>query len=109
MYAEIIGHWRSGTTMLHELLILDPRHTFPNTYQCFEPLHFLWTEWFVPRTRFRLWLSNQMWRVLPYTPWKNMMIELPLKIGNSISLKDYNGTGETETESVALSFSSDVS
>jgi len=30
-----------------------------------------------------------MWRILPYTPWKNMMIELPLKIANSISLKDY--------------------
>jgi 2-polyprenyl-6-methoxyphenol hydroxylase-like FAD-dependent oxidoreductase len=52
------------------------------------------TEWFVPRTRFRLWLSNQMWRVLPYTPWKNMMIEVPLRIGNSISLKDYDHSGE---------------
>jgi 2-polyprenyl-6-methoxyphenol hydroxylase-like FAD-dependent oxidoreductase len=48
------------------------------------------TDWFVPRTRFRLWLSNQMWRILPYTPWKNMMIEVPLKIGNSILLKNYN-------------------
>ena len=47
------------------------------------------TDWFVPRTRFRLWLSNQMWKILPYTPWKNMMIEVPLKIGNSICLKDY--------------------
>jgi 2-polyprenyl-6-methoxyphenol hydroxylase-like FAD-dependent oxidoreductase len=47
------------------------------------------TDWFVPRTRFRLWLSNQMWKVLPYTPWKNMMIEVPLRIGNSIRLKDY--------------------
>ncbi|MGA8159287.1 MAG: FAD-dependent monooxygenase [Acidobacteriaceae bacterium] len=47
------------------------------------------TDWFVPRTRFRLWLSTQMWKVLPYTPWKNMMIEVPLKIGNSIHLKDY--------------------
>jgi len=47
------------------------------------------TDWFVPRTRFRLWLSNQMWKILPYTPWKNMMIEVPVKIGNSISLKDY--------------------
>jgi 2-polyprenyl-6-methoxyphenol hydroxylase-like FAD-dependent oxidoreductase len=47
------------------------------------------TEWFVPRTRSRLWLSNQMWKILPYTPWKNMMIEVPLKIGNSISLKNY--------------------
>lgn len=47
------------------------------------------TDWFVPRTRFRLWLSTQMWKILPYTPWKNMMIEVPLKIGNSIHLKDY--------------------
>lgn len=47
------------------------------------------TNWFVPRTRVRLWLSNQMWKALPYTPWKNMMIEVPLKVGNSISLKDY--------------------
>ncbi len=46
-------------------------------------------DWFVPRTRFRLWLSQQMWKILPYTPWKNLMIEVPLKIGNSISLKDY--------------------
>jgi 2-polyprenyl-6-methoxyphenol hydroxylase-like FAD-dependent oxidoreductase len=47
------------------------------------------TDWFVPRTRFRLWLSNQMWKILPYTPWKNMMIEVSLKIGNSIELRDY--------------------
>ena len=48
------------------------------------------TDWFVPRTRFRLWLSTQMWKILPYTPWKNMMIEVPLKIGNSIQLKEYS-------------------
>jgi 2-polyprenyl-6-methoxyphenol hydroxylase-like FAD-dependent oxidoreductase len=47
-------------------------------------------DWFVPRTRFRLWLSTQMWKILPYTPWKNMMIEVPLEIGNSIALKDYS-------------------
>jgi hypothetical protein len=40
----IIGHWRTGTTLLHELLILDPRHGFPTTYQCFAPHHFLLTE-----------------------------------------------------------------
>ena len=40
----IVGHWRTGTTLLHELLILDPRHTCPNTYQCLEPNHFLLTE-----------------------------------------------------------------
>jgi len=40
----IIGHWRCGTTLLHELLGLDSRHTFPNTYECFNPNHFLLTE-----------------------------------------------------------------
>src|SRR4029077_6241295 len=40
----IVGHWRTGTTLLHELLILDERHTCPNTYQCLCPNHFLLTE-----------------------------------------------------------------
>lgn len=44
----VLGHWRSGTTLLHELLMLDPRHQCPSTYQCFAPHHFLWTSWFVP-------------------------------------------------------------
>jgi hypothetical protein len=39
----IIGHWRSGTTLLHELLVQDPRHTFPTTYACFAPNHFVLT------------------------------------------------------------------
>src|SRR5262249_33493141 len=30
----IIGHWRTGTTLLHELMILDSRNNYPNTYQC---------------------------------------------------------------------------
>ena len=33
----IIGHWRSGTTFLHELMVLDDRFTYPTTYQCFAP------------------------------------------------------------------------
>lgn len=44
----VLGHWRSGTTYLHELLMLDERHQCPTTYQCFAPHHFLWTSWFVP-------------------------------------------------------------
>jgi hypothetical protein len=40
----LIGHWRTGTTLLHELMILDPRHGFPNTYECLDPNHFLLTE-----------------------------------------------------------------
>jgi hypothetical protein len=46
----IIGHWRTGTTLLHELLILDPRHTYPTTYECLEPNHFLLTEGVLTRT-----------------------------------------------------------
>jgi hypothetical protein len=45
----IIGHWRTGTTFLHELLILDPRHSYPTTYECLEPNHFLLTERFLAR------------------------------------------------------------
>lgn len=40
----IVGHWRTGTTLLHELMIQDERFNFPNTYQCMEPNHFLLTE-----------------------------------------------------------------
>jgi omega-hydroxy-beta-dihydromenaquinone-9 sulfotransferase len=55
----IIGHWRSGTTLLHELLMLDDRFCCPNTYQCFTPGHFLLTEsfmtaaigWMIPSKR----------------------------------------------------------
>ncbi len=45
----IIGHWRSGTTLLHELMVLDERHIYPNSYQCFAPNHFLITEWIATR------------------------------------------------------------
>lgn len=41
----IIGHWRSGTTLLHELLVLDARLSSPSTFQCFAPHHFLISEW----------------------------------------------------------------
>jgi LPS sulfotransferase NodH len=41
----VIGHWRSGTTLLHELLVLDERFTYPSSFACFAPNHFLLTEW----------------------------------------------------------------
>jgi hypothetical protein len=44
----IIGHWRTGTTLLHELMFLDERFSSPNTYQCFTPNHFLVSESFLP-------------------------------------------------------------
>ncbi len=40
----ILGHWRSGTTLLHNLLALDDRYAFPNLYEVFFPHTFLSTE-----------------------------------------------------------------
>jgi hypothetical protein len=45
----ILGHWRTGTTLLHELLVLDPRFGYPSTYECLQPNHFLLTEGLVTR------------------------------------------------------------
>ncbi|MGH7815405.1 MAG: sulfotransferase family protein [Candidatus Binataceae bacterium] len=39
----LVGHWRSGTTLLHELLALDEAFAAPSTYACFNPHHFLLT------------------------------------------------------------------
>lgn len=51
----VIGHWRSGTTLLHELLVLDKGNTYPDTYACFAPNHFLVSSWvFKPLLRFLL-------------------------------------------------------
>lgn len=41
----IVGHWRSGTTMLHELMSLDQQLMSPTTFACFAPTQFLLTEW----------------------------------------------------------------
>lgn len=48
----VIGHWRTGTTLLHELLVLDDRHIAPTAYECFMPHHFLLTERFASRAEF---------------------------------------------------------
>ena len=50
----VVGHWRSGTTLLHELLVKDERYSSPSTFQCFAPHHFLVSEWFF--RRFANWL-----------------------------------------------------
>jgi len=50
----ILGHWRSGTTLLHELLVLDGRYTFPTTYECLCPNHFLISTRFLTKLKFLL-------------------------------------------------------
>jgi omega-hydroxy-beta-dihydromenaquinone-9 sulfotransferase len=48
----IVGHWRTGTTLLHEILVLDERRTGPTGYECLVPHHFLLTEWVAPWAEF---------------------------------------------------------
>lgn len=40
----IIGHWRSGTTFIHEMLCLNQNFNFPTTYACMNPQVFPMTE-----------------------------------------------------------------
>jgi hypothetical protein len=55
----VLGHWRSGTTHLHNLLTVDERFAFPNNYQALFPHAFLTMEsaqspfmqWFLPARR----------------------------------------------------------
>jgi hypothetical protein len=54
----ILGHWRTGTTLLQELLARDKRFTYPSTYACLEPHHFLLSGRFLPRI-FRFMLPSQ--------------------------------------------------
>lgn len=39
----IAGHWRSGTSLLHELISAHPAFAFPSTYACFNPQAFILT------------------------------------------------------------------
>jgi hypothetical protein len=43
----IIGHWRSGTTLMHELLALDDQFAYPTNFDAFVPNHFLISRHFV--------------------------------------------------------------
>ncbi|PWT82701.1 MAG: sulfotransferase [Acidobacteria bacterium] len=56
----IIGHWRTGTTLLHELLALDERLTAPTTLQCFAPSHFLVSAWLLRTLTFFLPTNRPM-------------------------------------------------
>ena len=45
----IIGHWRSGTTHLHNLMTIDNIYQAPNTFQAAFPHNFLFSEkWMAP-------------------------------------------------------------
>jgi hypothetical protein len=54
----VVGHPRSGTTLLHEYLALDPRHFAPDGYDCFCSCHSLLT---------RAWVAPLLDRLMPKT------------------------------------------
>jgi hypothetical protein len=39
-----VGHWRSGTTHLHNLISRDPNFACPTAYQCLFPEHFIFSQ-----------------------------------------------------------------
>jgi hypothetical protein len=45
----VMGHWRTGTTLMHDLFSEDPSLAYPTTYECFFPHHFLLTEDTLPK------------------------------------------------------------
>jgi hypothetical protein len=64
----VLGHYRNGTTHLHNLLTVDERFAYPNNYQVFYPHTFLSTErvqsrflqFFFPRKRL---MDNIEWNI----------------------------------------------
>jgi len=74
----VLGFWRSGTTMLHNLLASDPQLCYPNYYQCLYPHHFLTTE---------SWLAPPTARFLPATrPMDNMPVGWDMPQEDEIAL-----------------------
>lgn len=62
----VLGHWRSGTTFLHNLLTQDVATAYPTTYECVFPGGFLLTE------------RRSGWMLSPFLPAKRPMDEVPL-------------------------------
>ena len=66
----VLGHWRSGSTLLHNLMTSDPQFSYVNLYQAMFPWHCLTTEW---------WGSKLASPLLPKTrPMDNMGIRFDL-------------------------------
>ena len=48
-------------------------------------------KWFVPASKWFTWLRNLTFRMMPYLPWRNVIREMSLKVGNAIDLPTYEG------------------
>jgi 2-polyprenyl-6-methoxyphenol hydroxylase-like FAD-dependent oxidoreductase len=47
--------------------------------------------WFIPSSRWFTAFRNLMFRMMPYLPWRKVIEEMPLKVGNKVDLRDYAG------------------
>lgn len=49
------------------------------------------TGFLVPETRTRIWLRDQMFRTLPYVPWRGVISKMATRTAAAITLPDYPG------------------
>ncbi|TCC11602.1 FAD-dependent monooxygenase [Kribbella soli] len=47
--------------------------------------------WFIPASKWFLKVRNLTYRLMPYLPWRNVIREMSLKVGNAIELTTYEG------------------
>jgi hypothetical protein len=79
----ILGHFRSGTSHLHNLLSLDPAFTAPSLFQTLYPNTFLTTEWFLP------WLGRPF--LLRKRPHDNMALGFDEPSEDELALLNESG------------------
>jgi len=65
----IIGHWRSGTTLLHNLLSLDQQFVTPSLYQTVFPGHFLVSQPVLAPLTARFLPAKRPMDEIPVTGW----------------------------------------
>jgi omega-hydroxy-beta-dihydromenaquinone-9 sulfotransferase len=59
----ILGHCRTGTTYLHELIALDDAFTAPTSLECVAPSQFLVAGWMARILSFMLLLKSGPWTI----------------------------------------------
>lgn len=64
--AFILGHWRSGTTLLHEVLAMDPRFAAPTLVDCLTPTSGAIQRWII-QLGLRVFLPQR--RPIDEAPW----------------------------------------
>ena len=74
----VLGHWRTGTTHLHNMLSRDPQFAYPNAYEVIHPWSFLTTE----QARARNWAAQ----VRGKRPMDDMAVDAELPQEDEIAL-----------------------